>query len=397
MDEWDVVVAGAGIAGVSAIRTIAQQNGGRRVLLINGENAPPYKRTKLSKQIASGFSPGDFLLEPSGWYAEKGVTLRNGVSVKEIDSTNQRLALSDGSELSFDRFIIATGSEPLFPKTVRSHEAGSFYVLRSSDDVARLIAAANKAKRVLIDGMGVLAVEIAEQLHRMGKQVTLAGATGQLMPRQLDERAGEIMEDLIRSKGIKLRFQEEILSFEPRNKGGFAVGMIRDSAVFDMVIFCIGVTPRIDLAQAAGLDVNRGVVVDAHMQTSVANIYAAGDVAEHEGGVITELWHAAEHQGELAALNALGIERAFENPKFRLKCEVFDNYFFSVGKPRNSLDYAIDEHELGPVYQSFYYNAGSNLVGVVMVNDRDRAKEYEKAVREAWPRERVNKAFPLQQ
>jgi NAD(P)H-nitrite reductase large subunit len=131
------------------------------------------------------------------------------------------------------------------------------------------------------------------------------------------------------------------------------------------------------------------------MQTSAEGIYAAGDVAEHDGGVTTELWHAAEYQGEVAALNAIGKVTPFDNPPFRLKCEVFGSYFFSVGKPQNSLDYAIEEHERGSMYQSFYFNADDQLVGVVMVNDRDHAKEYEQAVRERWDRKRVEAGFPL--
>ncbi len=394
MDRWDVVVIGAGIAGVSAVRTITEQDG-RKVLLLNGEDTVPYKRTKASKYIAEGFHALDFQLESEEWYGDHGVSLRNGVTASKLNLSERTLSVGDGEEIAFDRLILATGAEPLYPKTVRPHEADSFFVVRTARDVHRLTAAAKTAKRVLIDGMGVLAVEVAAELRRMGLQVTLAGATPQLMPRQLSIRSGEILEELLTSNGVKLRFQEEILSFERRKKGGFSVAIIRDSGAFDMVVFCIGVAPRTALAAEAGIDTNLGILVDGFLQTSAPGIYAAGDVAEHDGGHITHLWHAAEHQGRIAALNATGKETPFDNPPFRLKCEVFDSYFFSLNKPRRPLDFGIEEQEINNRYQCFYYDEEDTVTGSVMVNDSDRARLYEQAVREKWSRDRVRDELSL--
>ena len=392
MDRWDVVVIGAGIAGVSAVRTLAEQDR-RRVLLLNGEDAVPYKRTKASKYISRRFHPEEFQLETAQWYADHGVTLRNGVTASRLNVSERTLSVGD-EVIGFDKLILATGAEPLYPRTVRPHEAGSFYIVRTASDVQRLTAAAKTAKRALIDGMGVLAVEVAAELRRMGLQVTLAGATPQLMPRQLSIRSGEILEELLTSKGVKLRFQEEILSFERRKKGGFSVAIIRDSGAFDLVVFCIGVTPRKSLAAEAGIETNLGILVDGFLQTSAPGIYAAGDVAEHDGGHITHLWHAAEYQGRIAALNAAGIATPFDDPPFRLKCEVFGSYFFSMNKPHHPLDFGIEEFEINRRYQCFYYDEDT-VIGAVMVNDSDRTKLYEQAVHEQWPRDRVHSEFSL--
>ncbi len=388
MDTWDIVVVGAGIAGVSAVRTLAEQDGDRRVLLVNGERNLPYKRTRLSKQIAKGFSPAESQLEPAAWYEEHGITIRTGATVDEIMPGDRRIRLSDGSEHRYESLILATGSEPLYPQTVRPHENDSFFVVRSEIDIERLTKAVRKAKQILIDGMGVLAVEVAAELRELKKQVTLVGATPQVMPRHLNTRAGEIMEELLTANGVKLRFQEEILSFEPRKKGGYTVAMIRETGPYDMIVFCIGVAPQVELAKAAGLEVGLGVVVDEYLRTSDPSIYAAGDCAEHAGGHVTDLWHAAEYQGMIAAKNALGVSTAFDDPAFRLKCEVFGSYFFSVNKPRSPLEYGIEERETGSRYQCFYFD-DEELCGAIMVNDKDRAKEYETAVRERWDRERV--------
>lgn len=393
MSRSDIVIVGAGIAGVSAVRTIVER-GSRGILLLNGESSSPYKRTKASKNIAGGFNPSEFALEPDEWYQDNGVTLRNGARALSLDIAQHSLTISSGESVEYGRLLLCPGAEPLFPKTVRPHEASSFFVVRTAEDVQRLSKSARNAKKVLIDGMGVLAVEVAAELTKMGVQVTLAGATPQLMPRQLSIRSGEILEDLLTTRGVKLRFQEEILSFEPRKKGGFSVAMIRDSGNFDMVVFCIGVAPRIDIAREAGIKTNIGILVDEHMRTSAADVFAAGDAAEHSSGLITELWHAAEYQGKVAGLNAIGVEQPFEDIPFRLKCEVFDTYFFSVRKPRHPEDYGLDENEVNGRYQCFYF-ADDGLTGAVMVNDADRAQAYEEAVRERWSRDRVREDLSL--
>lgn len=397
METWDVVVVGAGIAGISAIRALVEDGARRRLLLINGESVAPYKRTKLSKSIASGVRSDSFLLEPEAWYTEHGVTIMTGISVVHVDATSRQITLSDGSSAIYRAIILATGSEPLFPQTVRPHESESYHVLRSMDDLSRIQEAGRRAKRVLVAGMGVLAVEVASELRALGKKVTLVGATAQLMPRHLNQRGGEVLEELLISNGVRLQFQEEILSFERRKKGDFAVATIREHAVFDMVVLCIGVAPRTKLASGAGLEVGRGVVVNDLLQTDRPEIFAAGDCAEHEGGLLTDLWHAAEHQGELAGRNAAAfldgreLER-FNNPQFRLKLEVFGSYFFSIGKPRTPLEYELDEHENGERYQCFYYKDG-RLVGAVMINDKDRAREYQQAVRDRLERDEVVSRF----
>jgi NAD(P)H-nitrite reductase large subunit len=394
MQKWDVVVVGAGIAGVSAARTAAERGSGVSVLLLNGEPVEPYRRTKVSKYIAEGFDPGQWQLQDVDWYRQLGIDLRTGVTATALEPDQRQIQLSDGSTIGYGKLILATGSTPRFPPVIRAHEEGAFFVVRSTEDVQRLTKSAKRAKRVLVAGMGVLGVEVAEQLRKMKKQVIMVGTAAQVMPRQLNARAAEILEDLLRGGGVRLHFQEEILSFEARGKGGFAVSMIRESGVFDMIVLCIGVRPRKELAEAAGLTVNDGVVVDEYLRAGAPDVFAAGDVAEHPGGLVTGLWHSAEHQGEVAARNALGEDVVAQPGTFRLKCEVFGAYFFSIAKPANELAYELDEIETGDRYRCLYFD-DDLLVGAVMVNDKDRAKVYEQAVRERRPRERVEQDLPF--
>ncbi len=391
-EYYDAVIVGAGIAGVSAARTIRELNADMSVLLVNGEDRLPYKRTKVSKHIRSGFQKDQFALYSSEWYEEQRIELLAGALATEIDREAHTVTFDSGNSVRYGKLLLTPGSEPMFPKVVRPHESDSFFVVRHAKDGERLLKSAQRAKTVLISGMGVLSVELAAELSAMGKDVTLIGATAQLIPKELNLRASEILENLLSRKKIKLYFQEEILSFEQNKKRRMSVQMIRRSGNYDMVVICIGVQPRLELATRSGLETNRGIQVNEYLQTSDPDIYCAGDAAEHPNGYVSHLWHAAEYQGVLAGKNIAGQSTEHDYPPFRLKAEIFDTYFFSINKPTNPLDYEIEEFENGERYWALFYKDGV-LSGMVMVNDRDRAQEYERAVREGWSREQVHQTF----
>ena len=393
MEQWDIIIAGAGIAGISAARTLAASD--LRVLLVNGETVLPYKRTKLSKHIADGEPVDRFMLETLQWYDEHGIVLRTGITVAQVDTDGHVVTLNDGSVHGYTKLILATGARALYPASLPNPAdlpSGAFHVVRESDDIDRLRAVAARARRVVIAGMGVLAVETASELHEMGKRVTMVGAGNQLMPRHLNPRAAELLEEMLDTRKISLRFAEEILGVEPADKGGYRVELIRDAVKADMIVLCVGVEPNVDLARDAGIAVGRGILVDNRLRTSAPDVHAVGDCAEHEGGVLTDLWHAAEYQGVVAATNASGGDAVWDGRPFRLKCEVFGSYLLSINKPRDADGLEIVEHERDGVYQCFYFD-GQALSGAVMVDDCARAKSYQTAVQERWSRDRVVEHF----
>ncbi len=392
---YDVVVAGAGAAGLAAATSARQTDPSASILLVNGEDRFPYKRTKVSKAIADGFSADEFAVHPEEWYRDRQIERLDGVSITAIDTDTRTISFADGAEdVTYGRLVLALGGDPLFPRIVRPHEQGSFFVLRTARDGEVLRERAHRAKSVLIAGMGVLAVELAYQLRKMGKNVTLAGATPQLMPRQLNARAGEILEDVLAANKVKMLFQEEILSFE-RNKKNWTVEMLKHAAHYDMVVFCIGVSPRTGEARAAGLTVERGIVVDSALRTSDPHVYAAGDCAQHPDGTVTYLWHSAEDQGRVAGVNAAGGDASFDELPHRLKSRVFDQYVFSIRKPREPWEFEVDEFENERQFYALYWDSDGTLHGAVMMNDEDYAPTLEAAVREGWDRTRVLGALEL--
>ncbi len=392
--RWDIVVVGAGSAGIAAVEGAHQQEPAARILLLSEEPQAPYDRTCLSKHIASGFQPDRFKLREDQWFQHNNVTFRGGEAVAALDPRKRGLRLAGGDTVKYQSLVLATGAVPVYPRIVRPHQEGSFFVLRTLSDAQRLIKGLSSARTVLIDGMGVLALEIANQLVQMKKKPTLVGATAQLMPRQLNTRAGEILEEVLVRNKVKLMFQDEILSFESNRKGGLDVALLRSSGVYDAVVVCIGVQPCTELAEAAGLHVERGVVVDEHLRSSDPSIYAAGEVAQHPDGSISHVWHAAEYQGRIAGSNAAGAQQVYDRRPFRLTTNVFDTHVLSMNLPRDPQGYRVEEVEADTVYQGFYF-AEDRLHGVVVLNDESRSTLYSEAVIDQWSIDRVAEQLML--
>jgi NAD(P)H-nitrite reductase large subunit len=387
--HWDIIVVGNGIAGFSAAKAAREKSADRSVLLVGEEDRLPYKRTKLSKSIASGFERDAFQLRPADWYASHGIELMVGRRVTAIDVEGHRLALDGGAILSWDKLVLATGATPVRPAFVPD-DLPQVFLFRSAALTDRLIAALRTAQVACVVGMGVLGVEVAAELVTMNKEVRLVGDCDQLMPRQLNRTAAEMLQTEFATRGVELVFRGRVADLADGGARALRLHLRERSLQADVCVFCVGVMPNVSLAAGAGLRVGRGILVDERMGTSHPDVYAAGDVSEHTDGTVTGLWHAAESQGGIAGANAVGGDLTNPGLPFRLKCEVFGRYFFSVGKPPEKAadGFDLEEHTTGSMYRCLYLRDGL-LHGVVMVDDADRAKAYERAVRERWTRERT--------
>ena len=391
--EWDVVIIGGGIAAVSAANSLTQNSTGMSVLILNEEDRQPYRRTKISKFMARGFSKNELEIQPQSWYRSENITVEPS-RVVEIDPVAHTLFLEDGPSLSWKTCILATGAEPKLPGLDPDLLLNPrVHTIRRARDAEMLRSAvlSEASASVLVVGLGVLGVEVAEQLRLLGAEVIAVEAGPGPMWRELKEQASIVLSELFERLGIKMYVNEHI-SIDARGQG-LRVGLKKTELSPKMIVFCTGTEPRKELAVRSGLKTDHGIVVDQFLRTSHPDIYAAGDTAQHPGGELTHLWHAAELQGSLAGSNAAGSTLIHENPPFRLKCEVGGHYFFSIGK----LDGAEQVHEQSRngIYQYFAYH-GQRCVGAVMIDDKPRADHYIEAVLRNWRRRRVERALALQ-
>ena len=391
MERYDVVIIGAGSAGLSAADELTSSR--LSVCILSDESRAPYKRTKLSKHLASGFTREQFSIYPRDWYKERDISISTGDGAASINVENRVVVSESGRSIEWNHLILATGAKPIRHGNIASHD--EYHVVRTADDAEKLRSAVSPGESALVVGAGVLGIEVAEQLVCRGLAVTVAASGERLMPKQFNNSASDELTSTFRSHGVELIFGAKIKKLHRTSDRWVGHLGGRDGA-YDHLVFCGGSAPDIRLAEDAGILTRKGIVVDERLSTSARNVYAAGDVAEHPAGNVTHLWHEAEHQGRFAAGQILGASATYLLPPFRLKCEVFNRYFFSIGMPMNETLFDVREtrgvHE--SVYRCLYIKSGI-VEGIVMIDEKERAKEYERAVQEGWSAEVFERASPV--
>ena len=353
MKHCDFMVVGAGSAGRTAIETLREEVPDARLILVDAEPVLPYKRTNVSKNVADGFLKDQFAVHDESWYRSRNIDLITGAAAEGLNPESASITVN-GERIAYRGLLLALGARPILPF---SRPSGNRWSFLWNENEGRTLhrdmassASRNSASppRVLIVGMGVLGVEAAWQAHLLRAQVSILGLSDYPMARYLDPLTAEVLTRTLRREGVQLFFNQKVIrisesSSQSDNKnnrenaeespGKSPLNVETDLRNFeaDYLIIAAGSKPEVQLAESAGLQVNRGIVVDSALRSSHPGIWAAGDCAEHPGGEVTGIWHAAENQGKLAALSMLGRKVNNNNPLYRLKCEVFGGYWFSAG------------------------------------------------------------------
>ena len=391
--KFNYIIIGAGIAGFKAAEAIRQHDDESSLLLINGEDRKPYKRTRINKRLVNGFETEQFALANADFYENRQITLMQDV-VANINLNSKTLLTERKRKFAWDKLVIATGSSSRQP-VLKGNGKRNARFLRQAEDAEELINDLKSVEKVIVGGGGVQGIEIVDQLLKLGKQVTLVHNGIQLMNRHLDRHLAGHIHQIMEQRGVSIICNESVTGISKTSNDKFLV-KIGDiiQQIADMVLINVGSQPNIDLAKSAGLSTNRGILVNEFLQSSHPDIYVAGDVAEHPGGFVSGLWHASEHQGIIAGNNVAGVKTKYDQKAFRLKMEVFDQYFFSMNIPDNpeKSDNTIVEKD--NKYVRFFYLNG-HLNGILMMNDKENAKKYEQAVREKWDKNKVATTFVL--
>jgi nitrite reductase (NADH) large subunit len=295
------VIVGNGVAGVTAAQGIVRADPEAEVHILGAEPYPYYRRPLLWEFIAGQIDQDDLYFRPAAWYAERGIQLHLGAQVTALDPAAHRLTLADDSRVDYDRLLLATGGHPFIPPCEGTDKDGVF-TLRTLDDALAIKAYARQASTALVIGGGLLGLETARALRTAGLDVTVVEFFPYLLPRQLDQEGAEILQSLLKAQGLEVVTDAATQAV----LGDARADCIRlkDTRVIegDLVIFSTGIRCEAKLAQAAGLKVKRGVVVDGHLQTSAEDVFAAGDAAEFEGRVYGIIPPAID-QARVAAAN----------------------------------------------------------------------------------------------
>lgn len=309
-----VVIVGSGAAGAAAAEELRKTGYRGPVTIIGVE--PPVDRPNLSKDYLAGNAPEEWIpLRSADFYAERDIDLLTGVSVTRLDRAERIVELDDGRRVGYGALLLATGAEPRRLPLPGADSAHVHY-LRSLEDSRAIISALSGTDRAVVVGAGFIGLEVAASLRHRGLGVTVVAPEEIPLAHAVGEAVGRFVAGLHSEHGVDLRLGRGLAEIGP------------DQVVLDdgttiacqLVVVGVGVAPRTGLAEAAGLEVDNGVVVDDRLRTADPHIWAAGDVASYAvpggGHLRVEHWVAAERQGQAAARNILGHNLPFRDPPF---------------------------------------------------------------------------------
>ncbi len=301
------VIVGASLGGAKAAEALRAAGYDGRVVLLGTETELPYERPPLSKGYLLGTAERDTIyVHPREWYTETDIDLRLGVTAASVDRVAHEVVLADGSRVGYTKLLLTTGSSPRRLQVPGADLDGVLY-LRSAGDSDRIKALLAGAHRVAVIGAGWIGLEITAAAREAGVEVTVLEAAGLPLLRVLGPEVASVFAALHAEHGVDLRFGVQITDITGSEGHADGVRLSDGSRIqADAVIVGIGITPNTELAAAAGLDVDNGILVDAQLRSSDPDIYAAGDVANAFHPLLgkhirVEHWANALNQPQAAA------------------------------------------------------------------------------------------------
>ena len=380
-----VVVLGNGIAGVTAADHVRRRHPLAEIDLVADEPHHLYNRMGIARLIYGRSAMQGLYLNPDAWYDEHAVTPWLNTRARSIDRIRQTVELGTGESLRYDRLILATGSRSFVPAIDGFGGPGSF-VLRTAEDALglRAFTQRNGAATAVVAGGGLLGLEAAYALHKLGLRVTVLERGDRLLRRQLDARASALLHAYLEGLGLAILCDAETAAVEGDGRVRMAHLADGRGVEADVFLAAAGITPNAELARAAGLAVNRGVLVDERMRTQDHAILAAGDVAEHAGRV-HGLWPVAVAQAEVAADNAVGGRKEYRGSVPFTMLKVVGVELTSVGRfEEQATDEVIVLEEPGGRYRKLVIEDG-RIVGAILLGHSAEVAAVRTAIDRGFP------------
>ncbi len=371
-----LVVVGNGMAGMACVEQILRHGNQFRITVFGDETHVNYNRIQLSSVLAGEKEVDEIVLNSLEWYRENAIDLRLGVRIIGIDPAAHTVTGDDGSVTPYDKLLLATGSSPLIPPIAGTDKDGVF-CFRNLNDTQALLERAQPGLKTVVIGGGLLGLEAARGLQLRGADVTVVHLMSTLMERQLDPAGGQYLQEKIEGMGVKVLLAHSTTAIlgNGRAEGISFVNGYRMEA--DLVVIAVGIRPNVQLARDAGLEVNRGIVVNDYMETSDPDIFAVGECVEHNGvvyGLVAPLYE----QGKVLAATITGNRGPrYEGsiPEARLKIMGVD--VFSAGFVQDAAGVEVVRYEDASqgIYKKLVLRDG-RLAGVILIGDLSDSRRY---------------------
>jgi NADPH-dependent 2,4-dienoyl-CoA reductase/sulfur reductase-like enzyme/nitrite reductase/ring-hydroxylating ferredoxin subunit len=370
-----VVIVGGGAAGLSCANELRILGFGGQIAILSADADPPCDRPNLSKDYLAGTAAEEWIpLRSDDWYREQAITLRLATKATSIDLDARAVVLESGERVDFDHLLLATGAEP---RRLPEHgfDGERVFTLRSLADARAVIAAATSASRAAIIGSSFIGMEAAAALRSRGLEVDVISPEHVPFERVFGPELGELVQQLHRDKGVHFHLGTVATGFE----NGALLLATGEKIPADLVLVAVGVVPRIELAEAAGLDVGDGVPVDENLRTTAPGVFAAGDIAAFPDPLTGELiriehWAVAEQQGRVAAANMMGLNRRFAEVPF-FWTEQYGVAIRYVGRASDWDEVTVDGNFGADGCMARYLSEGQHVASAAINRDREALEE----------------------
>ena len=371
------LIIGNGVAGTTAAENIRLNDTKGEITIVTDEDLPFYYRVRLPDYLGGVVTESELIAKKDAWYDEKKISLQLNTRINGANPDKKHLLTAEGATLAYDNLLLANGSHPFIPP-IKGSDTKGVYVLHTLHDVRKISQAAEKISNVVLVGGGLLGLETANALQKLGKNITVVEFFPRLLPRQLDNEGAARLQHFF--ENLNFTFKLGAITREITGDKRVKQVVLENGTVLptEMVIISAGVRPTLDLAKMLGLKTDKGVIVDKFMQTSQRGIYAAGDVIEFEGKTYG-IWPAAMEQGKIAGLNISGGKTSYEGTILANTLKVAGIDLATTGEidAENRYESKIVAYE--DIYKKVVIDNG-RVIGCIMLGDRKNFNRINKAI-----------------
>ena len=381
------VIIGNSAAGIACVEGIRSADADGEITIISDEPFAAYGRPLISYYLLGATDRQRMLYRPADFYEKNKVRALLGARAEKIDAAAQKVILRGGGEVPYDKLLVATGSRPFEPSMEGIGGVKNKFNFMTLQDALSLEKVLSKRKNVLIIGAGLIGLKCLEGILERVKSVSVVDMAGRILPSILDDAGAAIVRRELEGKGAKFYLSDSVAKFE----GNAAHLKSGKEIPFDILVVAVGVRPNTELVKDAGGEVSRGIVTDEKQQTSLQNVYAAGDCAESfdiTSGVrkVLALLPNAYRQGYTAGVNMAGGEAAFADAMPLNAIGFFGSHVLTAGSYEGE---SFVQAEEGNVYRKFFCKDGV-LKGFILVNSPERAGIYTALIRNKTPLSEVD-------
>ncbi len=381
------VIIGNSAAAIGAVEGIRRNDLHGKITIISSERHHTYSRPLISYMLMGKVSIGSMKYRNEDFYAKHDCETILGVKVLEIDPVGKRVVLEDDRKIPYDKLLVATGSTPFVPPIPGIEKVEKKHTFTTLDDALALSKDLKKDSRVLVLGAGLIGLKCAEALCKKYKCICV-DMSDRVLSSVLDEESSSCIKKVLEENGIELHLGRQVARFD-ENAAVLDNGMVID---FDVLVVAVGVRPNATLIRNIGGRTNRGVVVNERCETSIEDVYAAGDVCECTDKVSGEfkvmaLWPNAYMQGECAGRNMSGEDYVFDKAILLNAVGFFGTHIVTAGNYVGNV-----YKESGDGYLRKLFFSGNRLNGYILIGKIEKAGIYTRLIREGIPLDMVDDA-----